>query len=255
MSEPGINEESCNFPRHVAIIMDGNGRWAQKRGLPRIHGHQEGASSVRAVVRQARSAGLQALTLYAFSQQNWARPQQEVLALMDLLAQYLNSERQELLDNGIRLQTIGAIETLPQHVKTPLALLVQQSASNNDMILTIALSYDSRKSIAQAATLAIKSDSQKQNISIEDIAEHLPTRHCPPVDLLIRTGGEQRISNFLLWEIAYAELYFTGTAWPDFREDHLMDAVNDYQSRQRRYGLTAQQTTNNTFQKHREAVE
>lgn len=225
-------------PRHVAIIMDGNGRWAQSRGLPRIDGHAEGAKSVRDVVRAARKWQLECLTLYAFSSQNWQRPPDEVKALMELLRDYLVEERPEIMDNDIRLTAIGDTRRLPPFVYEPLDALMQDSAKNTSMNLCLALSYGGRESIVTAAALAAAAG---QPLTEAAIASKLPTHDMPPLDLLIRTSGEQRISNFLLWEAAYAELCFTETLWPDFRREQLREALDEFDRRERRFGLTSEQ--------------
>jgi undecaprenyl diphosphate synthase len=225
------------LPRHVAIIMDGNGRWAEARGLPRVAGHREGSESVRAVTRQARRLGLEALTLYAFSSQNWQRPDEEVAALMQLLADYLDSERTEIMENRIRLNTIGETARLPGFVRERLERVMAESARNDGMVLTLALSYGGREEIVQAARAAAR-DGAVDEAAID---AHLWTAGLPDLDLLVRTSGERRISNFLLWQAAYAEMYFTEVLWPDFRQLELLAAVADFQTRQRRFGLTAAQ--------------
>lgn len=233
------------LPRHVAIIMDGNGRWAQARGLERVEGHRVGADSVKDIVRASRQLGLEALTLYAFSAQNWARPADEVAALMQLLHDYLIDERPEIMDNGIRLRAIGDIDRLPPLVRDPLDALVADSAGNTSMSLVLALSYGGRESIArtvQRAAAAIASgELQAGELDADRLGQLLPTAGLPPLDLLIRTSGEQRISNFMLWELAYAELVFTDTMWPDFRRQQLYDALEVYAARERRFGLTGGQ--------------
>jgi len=226
------------LPHHVAIIMDGNGRWAEARGLPRVTGHREGSESVRAVTRQARKLGLEALTLYAFSAQNWARPDEEVAALMQLLAEYLDSERGEIMENRIRLNAIGEVDRLPSFVRERLDAVMRLSARNEGMVLTLALSYGGREEILQAARAAAKASPALDAASMEAA---LWTAGLPELDLLVRTSGEQRISNFLLWQAAYAELHFTEVLWPDFRELELLAAVAEFQTRQRRFGLTAAQ--------------
>jgi len=233
------------LPRHVAIIMDGNGRWAQSRALPRLAGHQEGAKSVREVVRASRKIGLEALTLYAFSAQNWARPGTEVAGLMTLLRDYLIEERPEIMDNGIVLRAIGDLDRLPPFVREPLDALIADSAGNTEMILNLALSYGGRESIVRAARqLACKVASgelEPSGIDLEAFAAQMPTAPLPELDLLIRTSGEQRISNFLLWEAGYAELYFTDVLWPDFRKEALLEALDAFSCRERRYGRTGAQ--------------
>ncbi len=229
------------LPRHVAIIMDGNGRWAEQRGLSRIDGHREGSEAVRAVTRQARKVGLEALTLYAFSAQNWARPEEEVGALMQLLADYLDSERAEIMDNAIRLGAIGDLDRLPSFVRERLDALMAESRSNGGMILTLALSYGGREEIVQAARRAAARAARPQEIDAAAIEAELWTSALPELDLLVRTSGERRISNFLLWQAAYSEMYFTQTLWPDFREVELLAAIADFQTRERRFGLTGAQ--------------
>jgi len=229
------------LPRHVAIIMDGNGRWAESRGLPRIEGHREGSSSVRAVTRLARRLGIEALTLYAFSSQNWRRPAEEVAALMDLLREYLLSERAEILDNAIRLATIGETERLPGYVREPLERLMADSAANTGMVLSLALSYGGREEILRACRGLLRDGVAPEALDEASFARRLDTRDLPELDLVIRTSGEQRISNFLLWQSAYAEFVFTDTLWPDFREESFLTALLEYQNRERRFGLTGAQ--------------
>ncbi len=223
------------LPRHVAVIMDGNGRWAEARGLSRVIGHREGSESVRAVTRQARKTGLEALTLYAFSAQNWGRPDEEVAALMQLLADYLDSERGEIMDNRIRLNAIGEIDRLPGFVRERIDAVMRLSAKNDGMVLTLALSYGGREEIVHAARSA------RPPVDAGAIERALWTAGLPELDLLVRTSGERRISNFLLWQAAYAELHFTEVLWPDFRELELLVAVAEFQTRQRRFGLTGAQ--------------
>ncbi len=227
--------------------MDGNGRWASQRDLPRAEGHRVGAESVREIVREARQIGIRALTLYAFSSQNWARPSDEVAALMALLREYLISERAEIMDNDIRLCAMGNTKRLPNAVGGPLNELITASASNQSMVLTLALSYGGRESIVSAAkraaeAIAAGALSPKQ-LTPESFQQFLPTAMLPPLDLLIRTSGEQRVSNFLLWELAYTELYFTQTLWPDFRRQQLHEALEAYAQRERRFGRTQTRQT------------
>jgi undecaprenyl diphosphate synthase len=234
-----------NLPRHVAIIMDGNGRWAKRRGLPRIEGHRKGADSVRDVVRASRELGLKALTLYAFSSQNWERPMEEVRALMELLRDYVVEERPEIMDNDIRLVTIGDRSRLPEFVRAPLEELIRDSAENDKMTLCLALSYGGRESIAAAARrlaeAVVAGEILPSDIDVRNFSQELSTRMLPELDLVIRTSGEQRLSNFLLWEAAYAEMYFTDTLWPDFSRTTLYQAIEAYQARERRFGLTSDQ--------------
>ena len=232
-------------PRHVGIIMDGNGRWAQLRGQPRLEGHRVGAESVRDITRAARQLGIEAITLYAFSAQNWSRPPDEVQGLMELLRDYLRDERPEIMDNQIRLHAIGDLDRLPPLVRAPLDELCRDSAGHGGMVLTLALSYGGRESLAATArALAVQVAAgalTPQAIDVERFNAALPTAGLPPLDLLIRTSGEQRISNFLLWEAAYAELLFVDVMWPDFRRRHLYECLDDYSQRERRFGLTSAQ--------------
>jgi undecaprenyl diphosphate synthase len=233
------------LPRHVAIIMDGNGRWAQRQGLRRVRGHVAGAESVRLVVRQARRAGISFLTLYAFSEENWQRPGTEIRVLMALLTRYLQRELKEMQENQIAFQAIGNLGRLPQEVRQYLAKTTAATAAGAQMTLTLALSYGARSEIVTAVQ-TIAQEVQEGRLSPETIdhdlfARHLFTAKMPDPDLLIRTSGEFRLSNFLLWQSAYTELYFTDTLWPDFREEEFMKAVWEYQQRERRYGLTQEQ--------------
>jgi undecaprenyl diphosphate synthase len=233
------------LPRHVAIIMDGNGRWAQERGMPRIEGHRRGANSVHEVVRTAREIGVKALTLYAFSAQNWRRPPDEVSMLMRLLREYVIAERAEIMDNDIRLVTIGDVGKLPSLVCEPLDALIRDSASNRTMTLCLALSYGGRESIVSAARSLCESV-KRGELDSSAIDETLfqsvmQTAGLPQLDLLIRTSGEERLSNFLLWESAYAELYFTDVYWPEFGRDEFIRALESYRGRERRFGRTGEQ--------------
>jgi undecaprenyl diphosphate synthase len=235
-----------NCPRtgfHVGIIMDGNGRWAQLRGRPRPEGHKEGAAAVRRVVRASRRLGLKALTLYAFSEQNWARPEDEVDTLMLLLRDFLLSERGEILDNGIRLNAIGNLGRLPALVRAVLDPLRSESQGNEQMTLTLALSYGGREEIAHAARELAKAVAagriKPDDVTPEALHAHMPSLTVGDPDLVIRTGGERRISNFLLYGLAYAELHFADVLWPDFSEVDLHEAIASYQRRERRFGLVA----------------
>jgi len=233
------------LPRHVAIVMDGNGRWAQLNNRARVEGHKKGADAVRNIVRAARETGIRALTLYAFSAQNWERPLEEVRTLMELLRDYVVQERAEIMDNGIRLTTIGDVERLPGFVLEPLEALRAESAGNGGMTLCLALSYGARESIVEAArkiAAGVRAGAlEPGDVTADRFAAALSTRELPPLDLLIRTSGEQRLSNFLLWEAAYAELYFTETLWPEFDRHELAEAIRIYQGRERRFGLTSEQ--------------
>jgi len=228
------------MPQHVAIIMDGNGRWAKKRLLNRIRGHEKGADAVRTVVRTARKLGIGALTLYAFSTENWQRPQPEISGLMLLLRRFLEAERQTLLDNDIRLNTIGQVDRLPDAVRAMLDSVMAATAGNTKMVLTLALSYGARAEIVdmvkQIAVEVKEGIVEAATVTPETVADHLYTRGLPDPDLLIRTSGEMRISNFLLWQIAYAEIFFTPTLWPDFGEEEFVHILKNYQSRERRFG-------------------
>lgn len=238
------------IPQHVAVIMDGNGRWAEGRGLPRLAGHEEGANSVREITRACREKGIGALTLYSFSTENWKRPADEVAGLMALLARYLVEERREILDNGVRLNAIGQIDTLPAPVKLALKELIHASKENArpgrpGMVLTLALSYGSRAEIVDAArTLARQCQTGRLRpdaITEELFGNALGTAGLPDPDFLIRTSGELRLSNFLLWQLAYAEMYVTQTHWPDFRRPQLDTALAAFGSRERRFGMTGAQ--------------
>jgi len=238
-----LNKE--NLPHHLAIIMDGNGRWAKQQGFLRAFGHENGTKSVRLTVETCAKLGIKNLTLYAFSTENWNRPKLEVDTLMKLLISSLKNELKTLTENNIRLLSIGNLDLLPKSAKKELKDVIEKTKNNTHMTLTLALSYGSREEILQAVRNI--SDKVKNNIiSINDIDEsiinqHLYTRNLPDVDLLIRTSGEHRISNFLLWQIAYAELYFTDVLWPDFKEDDLYEAIISYQKRERRFGKTSEQ--------------
>lgn len=233
------------LPIHIAIIMDGNGRWAAKHMLGRIAGHKKGAQSVRVVVKACREIGIKYLTLYALSVENLSRPPEEVSALMNLLEKYLRSELPELLKNDIRLISIGDIEALRPSVKEILRDAINKTANNKGMVLNLALSYGGRDEIVEAVKKLL-TDSQAgvfrtQDLSKELFSQYLYTSGMPDPDILIRTSGEYRLSNFLLWQSAYTELYFTDVLWPDFRKKHLMAAIADFQSRERRFGLTSDQ--------------
>ena len=234
-----------NLPQHIAIIMDGNGRWAKQHTIGRIKGHKKGAEAVRKTVRTCREIGIKYLTLFAFSIENWGRPEEEVKALMSLLEEYLTKETKELQKNGIRLTTIGEINRLHPKLKRKLLQAKAQTAKNNEMILNFALSYGGQDEIISAVKKIIQ-DSKKGKLDINEINKetfprYLYTCGMPDPDLLIRTSGEYRISNFLLWQIAYTELYFTNVLWPDFTKDDLFRAIASYQKRERRFGLTTEQ--------------
>lgn len=241
MAKIGLNK----LPRHIAIIMDGNGRWAQQHTIGRIRGHKKGAESVRTVVRACREIGIKYLTLFAFSQENWERPENEVKALMLLLEEYLTKEIEELQEQGIRLVTIGETGLLNSSVREKLQRAKETTAKNDKMILNLALSYGGRDEIIHAVKQIID-DKEKGKVDInkitkDDFSNYLYTSGMPDPDLLIRTSGEYRISNFLLWQTAYTELYFTNVLWPDFTKDDLLKAIASYQQRERRFGLTSEQ--------------
>jgi undecaprenyl diphosphate synthase len=233
-------DKKLKVPAHIAIIMDGNGRWAKKRSMPRVFGHKEGARSVRAITEACAEAGVKYLTLYAFSTENWKRPEKEVNYLMELLSDYLNKEIKTLMKNNVRFLTIGNIEKLPVKVVTRLKKVTKLTSGNSGLSLVVALNYGSRREIFSAVkTIAsrVKKGSLKINdITEETISRNLYTKHIPDPDLLIRTSGEMRISNFLLWQIAYSEIYVTDTLWPDFRKKELFKAIENFSGRERRYG-------------------
>lgn len=234
-----------NLPNHIAIIMDGNGRWAKKKGLLRNLGHQSGAKTVREIVEVCAEINVKYLTLYAFSTENWNRPKLEVDLLMKLLISSLKKELKTLQKNNIKLTTIGNIDSLPKKVSIELNDVVEKTKNNSRLTLTLALSYGSREELIKTIkeiSLKVKNNLiSPENIDESVINNHLYTRNLPDVDLLIRTSGEQRISNFLLWQIAYAELYFTETLWPDFNKENLFEAILNYQNRERRFGKTSEQ--------------
>jgi undecaprenyl diphosphate synthase len=230
-----------SLPKHVAIIMDGNGRWAQRNGLPRVAGHKRGVDTVRRVTEQCRKYGIQVLTLYAFSDENWGRPREEVGFLMDLLGTFLKAEIATMKANGVRFRTIGRTERLPASVQTWIERALTETEKNTGMVLNVALSYGGRGEILEAIKRMRSAYNAATDITEETFSSFLDTAGLPDLDLIIRTSGEKRISNFLLWQAAYAELYFTDTLWPDFEERDLLAALQDYQGRQRRFGLTQDQ--------------
>jgi undecaprenyl diphosphate synthase len=232
--------DTNRLPAHVAIIMDGNGRWAKKRLFNRIKGHEKGSQAVRTVVRACRELGISYLTLYAFSTENWQRPKAEVEALMGLLVRFLKSEKNELMEQNIRLRMIGQLDRLPPKVQETLQETMQATRDNTAMTLVLALSYGARAEIvAMVRSVAEKikrGQIEPESITAELVADNLHTRDIPDPDLLIRTSGEMRISNFLLWQIAYSEIFVTPTLWPDFGKEELLDILKDFQGRERRYG-------------------
>lgn len=239
-----------NLPSHIAIIMDGNGRWAQKRGLPRVAGHKKGVETVRDIVQACSELGVKYLTLYTFSTENWKRPQEEVTTLMRLIVKSLKNELDELNSNNVKLTAIGDTSSLPKIVQKELLQAIEKTAGNTKLVLNLALSYSSRWELINAVK-NISKQVKENKISIDEIDEsliaaNLETRSLPDPDLLIRSGGEFRISNFLLWQLAYSELYITDVLWPDFKSKNLFDAIIDYQKRERRFGQVSEQISKNT---------
>jgi undecaprenyl diphosphate synthase len=224
------------LPVHIAIIMDGNGRWAAQRHLPRVQGHQAGVSAVRDTVETCARLGVRVLTLYAFSVENWKRPRLEITTLMALLKRYLRLELKTLVTNNIRFQVIGRMEGLPQSVQRELQRGVDETASNTGLLFNIALNYGGRAEIVDAARRLLEAGADPAALDEQTFASHLYTAGQPDPDLLIRTSGEMRVSNFLLWQIAYAEIWVTDVLWPDFRRQHLLEAIVGFQKRDRRYG-------------------
>jgi undecaprenyl diphosphate synthase len=240
---PNINKD--NLPQHIAIIMDGNGRWAKEKGKLRVFGHQNGVKAVRDTVESAAEIGIKHLTLYAFSTENWNRPKFEVNALMELLVSTINKETKTLMENNIRLNAIGDLEQLPSSCLRELKEAIDKTKNNTRMTLHLALSYSSKWEITQAvkkiAEEVKEGKLELSTINDSTLDQYLTTAGIPDPELLIRTSGEHRISNFLLWQIAYSEFYFTDKLWPDFRKEDLYDAIIDYQSRERRFGKTSEQ--------------
>ena len=234
-----------NIPNHIAVIMDGNGRWAKKKGKERIQGHKKGILSVRKLVEEASKINISYLTLFAFSTENWKRPKNEVSTLMDLIVLSLDTELKTIIDNKIKLNAIGDINSLPKEVKKKLKETIEKTKNNRKLTLTIAINYGGKEEITNAVNTII--NKVKKNIILEEkvdeelINTHLYSNNLPDVDLLIRTSGEKRISNFLLWKISYAELYFTNILWPEFSKNDFNKAINNYQKRERRFGKTSEQ--------------
>ncbi|MBI1908741.1 MAG: isoprenyl transferase [Deltaproteobacteria bacterium] len=233
------------LPQHIAIIMDGNGRWAKRRDLPRIEGHRRGVNAVDEIVTDCRELGVRYLTLYSFSMENWGRPRDEIEALMELLKEFLIGKREKMIKNEIRFETIGDIARLPDFIRREISITKEATASLNKMVLTLALSYSARDEIIRAVNALIKEKGsgrfKDDFISQERFASYLDTREMPDPDLLIRTSGEKRISNFLLWQTAYTELYFSDVLWPDFNREELRRILEVYQTRERRFGKTSEQ--------------
>ena len=227
-----------NIPKHIAITMDGNGRWAKEKGKIRVFGHQNGVEAVRETVKAAAEIGIKFLTLYAFSTENWRRPKNEINSLMSLLVSAINKETKTLIENNISLSTIGNTESLPEKAKKELNKAINQTKGNNKMNLILALSYSGKWDIINATKKIIYNKVLAKDLNEDKFQQYLETKNVPDPELLIRTSGEYRISNFLLWQIAYSELYFTKTLWPDFRRSDLEEAIIDYQKRDRRFGKT-----------------
>ncbi len=246
-------EDSPVVPRHIAIIMDGNGRWAKRRGLPRVAGHKRGVETVREIVETCAQIGVKYLTIYTFSTENWKRPKTEVSTLMRLIVKSLQTETNDLHANNIRLKTIGNTKVLPDEVCNELNQAIEKTKNNDKLTLNLALSYSGRWELTEAIK-SISEQYKNGNVELDDINEelisnHLSTSGMPDPDLLIRSGGEFRISNFLLWQIAYAEIYVTKVLWPEFRYTKLIEAIKDYQKRERRFGLVSEQISEKDDQK------
>ena len=239
--------DKSRVPQHVAIIMDGNGRWAQRQAHQRLFGHQHAMTAVRQAVEAAVASGVKYLTLYTFSTENWNRPQEEIDGLMELLIKAVKDETKTLMDNNVKLETIGDTDRIPEKSRSRLMECIRQTAGNTAMTLVLALSYSSRWEVARALRQicdeAASGRLTAADITEESLRQYLATKDYPDPDLLIRTGGELRVSNFLLWQMAYTEFYFSDQLWPDFRHEDFYDAIADYQSRQRRYGKTGDQVT------------
>ena len=256
------NIEKCkkagNIPKHVAIIMDGNGRWAKKRMLPRAAGHRKGIETVRTIVQTASNLGIKYLTLYTFSTENWKRPENEVTTLMRLIVQSLKNETDELNSNNVRLTCIGDIDNLPEVVQKELAEAEEKTKNNTKLVLNLALSYSGRRELIHAVKAIVddvKNDIISEEISEDLISRYLYTKDMPDPDLVIRSGGEYRISNFLLWQIAYSEIYVTDLLWPNFGSSDFVDAIINYQSKERRFGLVSEQLLNNNRKNTKNAKE
>ncbi|MDY3090423.1 MAG: polyprenyl diphosphate synthase [Porphyromonas sp.] len=249
MNTPTTTLEGLRIPQHVAIIMDGNGRWAKERGLPRTDGHIQGQESLRNTLKAAAEFGIKCLTVYAFSTENWNRPDEEVNLLMELLVRAMHDETPELIAQGVRVQVIGDLSRLPEHVLLKLDETIQRTAEGERITLCVALSYSGRDELVRTIDTILRDklesedelDPQRLGISEDLVEQYLDTRQLPELDLMIRTGKEKRISNFLLWQVAYAELYFSDCYWPDFGKEALLEAIVDYNERERRYGKTSEQ--------------
>ncbi|MDR0207452.1 MAG: isoprenyl transferase [Bacteroidales bacterium] len=233
-----------NIPEHIAIIMDGNGRWAEEHGEERVFGHQNGVNAVRNTIEGAGEAGVKYLTLYAFSTENWNRPKEEIDALMELLVKAIHNELDNLMKNNVRLQTIGNIESLPSKCQIELKDAMKKTKNNKGLTVVLALSYSGRWEIVNAVKEIVKNNVYEKDISENSFSSFLNTQNIPDPGILIRTGREFRISNFLLWQVAYTELFFSDILWPDFRKEHLFEIIEQYQFRQRRFGMTGSQIDN-----------
>ncbi|OGQ46082.1 MAG: di-trans,poly-cis-decaprenylcistransferase [Deltaproteobacteria bacterium RIFCSPLOWO2_02_FULL_46_8] len=229
------------LPKHIAIIMDGNGRWAKSQGLPRFEGHRKGVETVDDIVTAVRELKIPTLTLYAFSDENWRRPPDEVEMLMLLLEEFLKLKQAKMLKNGIRLQTIGDIERLPASTQKTLAETIELTKNGKELNLILALSYGARNELVRGINRCLKENKERNEVTEETFSKYLDTKNFPDPDLLIRTSGEHRLSNFLLWQLAYTELYFTKTMWPDFNPSELAKALEEYSKRERRFGKTSEQ--------------
>lgn len=249
MNTPTTTLEGLRIPQHVAVIMDGNGRWAKERGLPRTDGHIQGQESLRNTLKAAAEFGIKCLTVYAFSTENWNRPEEEVNLLMELLVRAMHDETPELIAQGVRVQVIGDLSRLPENVLLKLDETIQRTAEGERITLCVALSYSGRDELVRCIDAILRDklegedelDPQRLGINEALVEQYLDTHHLPELDLMIRTGREKRISNFLLWQVAYAELYFSDYYWPDFGREALLEAIIDYNERERRYGKTSEQ--------------
>ncbi len=230
-----------NLPRHIAVIMDGNGRWARQHGFSRITGHRNGVESVRDLIRASAELGIEVVTLYVFSTENWNRPRKEVLALMNLLQETVLKETDELNENNVRLNVSGRLDELPRSARDAVLEALDETAENTGLVVNLALNYSGRRELVDAVRAIVEEGHQAPSITPELIAEHLYSPDLPDPDLLIRTSGEMRTSNFLIWQLAYTEFTFPEVLWPDFRRQHLYEAIEDYQKRQRRFGKTGDQ--------------
>ncbi len=244
-------KQNPSVPRHIGIIMDGNGRWAKKRGLPRVAGHNEGVKSVEEVIEGCIDIGVEYLTIYTFSEENWRRPSWEVASLMQLLVTTINRKIKKLMDQNVRVQTIGNLQKLPEYARNAMLKAMERTRDNRGLTLNVALSYGGRQELVDAfrkmAERIARGELKPEQIDEYFVGQHLYTAEQPDPDLIIRTGGEHRISNFLLWQLAYAEIYFTDIPWPEFRKGPFLDAVWDYLQRERRFGMISEQIKNKSL--------